>query len=360
VNDFVFMILATPVLVVGNLLLSCGTARSRDVAGVIGKCLIDLCSAVFSASLVMMIVGWSTNPTTAWPFVVFCSALSATSVSLASLPRVRPLAGGVASGVIGIACAVMVLGHQDVITMGMPLPVVMLGAGIAGLIAAIICQARAGKYNRDGSANVILGHSLVFQFIGVILITIAIAMSQSMLLGLGQWMLAIMAAAGATLAATLGARLAFGRTDFSTLPLAFALGMNVSVMCSTNSSWLPIVSVILALICGGVMPLLIARLDMQLRIDDPGGLSLLLVIPGLLGLVRLFTVPALGKESLIVLLSAAMMVSGVAFVYWLAKKKNLLRVEADVEAEGSDLLLHDLNAYPDFTQPMIRSYHLRQ
>jgi len=37
-----------------------------------------------------------------------------------------------------------------------------------------------------------------------------------------------------------------------------------------------------------------------------------------------------------------------------------LRLSEDSEFDGIDLAEHDLNAYPDFQQTMIKSYHMRE
>jgi Amt family ammonium transporter len=42
------------------------------------------------------------------------------------------------------------------------------------------------------------------------------------------------------------------------------------------------------------------------------------------------------------------------------KKSVGLRLSDDAEFDGSDLAEHDLNAYPDFQQTMIKSYHMRE
>jgi Amt family ammonium transporter len=44
----------------------------------------------------------------------------------------------------------------------------------------------------------------------------------------------------------------------------------------------------------------------------------------------------------------------------LLKRTIGLRLSEDAEWDGVDLAEHDLNAYPDFQQTMIKSYHLRE
>jgi Amt family ammonium transporter len=58
-------------------------------------------------------------------------------------------------------------------------------------------------------------------------------------------------------------------------------------------------------------------------------------------------------------------IGGVSFVVSLGlffglKQMVDLRPSAADELDGGDLADHDLNAYPDFQQTTIKSYHLRQ
>ena len=49
-----------------------------------------------------------------------------------------------------------------------------------------------------------------------------------------------------------------------------------------------------------------------------------------------------------------------AGLFLLLKTTVGLRLHEDAEYDGADLAEHDLNAYPDFQQTMIKSYHLRE
>jgi Amt family ammonium transporter len=47
-------------------------------------------------------------------------------------------------------------------------------------------------------------------------------------------------------------------------------------------------------------------------------------------------------------------------LFALVRKFGRLRAQEADEFDGMDLSEHDLNAYPDFQQTMIKSYHLRE
>ena len=71
--------------------------------------------------------------------------------------------------------------------------------------------------------------------------------------------------------------------------------------------------------------------------------------------LRLIGVEALGI-AVIGALAFAVSLAGFA----LFKKLFGLRPSEADELDGADLVEHDLNAYPDFHQTMVKSYHLRE
>jgi len=346
----------------GGLLLICATTRSRDVAAVMGKALIELSAALFAVGVIAFLLRprmWLTIPL---PSAIWSVVLVAVLISLASLPRVRVLPGAIACAIAAIAIALPRIVGSAVSMYTMMTPFVLLAAGGAGLIAAICAGPRAGKYNRDGSANVILGHFLPMQYIGAILIGFGVMTSQLSTMGAGEITACLIAAAGATLASAAGAWMVFRRIDFSILPLAFAMGVMIgTAIIPAGVSYSPHASVLFSVLLGGALPWMIAGLDMRLRVDEPGGLAVPLILAGACGLpYRLLTLQH-RTDALIWCIGATLLtLASVAAVYLVARRFKQLRISAEVESEGSDLLVHDLNAYPDFTQPMIRSYHLRQ
>ena len=45
-------------------------------------------------------------------------------------------------------------------------------------------------------------------------------------------------------------------------------------------------------------------------------------------------------------------------MFWILRKTVGIRCSEEDEFDGLDLTEHDINAYPDFQQTMIKSYHL--
>ena len=57
----------------------------------------------------------------------------------------------------------------------------------------------------------------------------------------------------------------------------------------------------------------------------------------------------------------AALAAGLSFATWTLLKRGMkLRASEAEEFDGLDLAEHDLAAYPDFQQTMIKSYHLRE
>jgi Amt family ammonium transporter len=161
-----------------------------------------------------------------------------------------------------------------------------------------------------------------------------------------------------------------GRIDAAG-PWGAALGGLVAG--SLSGPALPFVAIVLGAIVGLLEPIFRRKLDLKLRIDEPSGLSLPHLLGGLAGAIGATLGAAVegrvgaGEVALLssIGFSAAIVVAvvGIVVAYLAATivgKAGGLRVDKDAEAEGLDLARHDVNAYPDFQQTLIKSYHLRQ
>jgi len=106
------------------------------------------------------------------------------------------------------------------------------------------------------------------------------------------------------------------------------------------------------------------------KIDDPAGGVAIHLIGGAWGVIAVgFFAPSrgwgdwarqVGVQALgLVVLAAIAFVAAIAL--FIALRKTIgLRLKEEAEYDGADLAEHDLNAYPDFQQTMIKSYHLRE
>jgi Amt family ammonium transporter len=122
-------------------------------------------------------------------------------------------------------------------------------------------------------------------------------------------------------------------------------------------------------VAGVLVPLAAVWIDLRFHIDDPCGAIAVHGVGGLWGTVavglflhgtpmeraRHLGIQAIGAGA-IVLISA---VPSVALFAILKATVGLRSKEAD-EYDGLDLAEHDIGAYPDFQQTMIKSYHLRE
>jgi Amt family ammonium transporter len=128
-------------------------------------------------------------------------------------------------------------------------------------------------------------------------------------------------------------------------------------------------AVVIGAVAGVIVPMASIYLDLVVHMDDPTGA---ISVHGIAGLWGTLAVGALLPGSfaaramqLGVQLAGAAAIAAVAFAvaggtfYVLKSTVGLRSREAD-EYDGLDLAEHDIGAYPDFQQTMIKSYHLRE
>jgi ammonia channel protein AmtB len=154
--------------------------------------------------------------------------------------------------------------------------------------------------------------------------------------------------------------------------LLLAAAVAGSVAGGLSAPLLPSLAALLGAIVGGLLPTLAVKLDLRFRVDDPSALSithLLGAIAGTLGAacglddrsaVAREVLASLGVAIGLILMAVVVGGAGAWLIATVLTRAGWLRLDAGVEEEGVDLALHDVNAYPDFQQTMIKSYHLRQ
>jgi Amt family ammonium transporter len=178
----------------------------------------------------------------------------------------------------------------------------------------------------------------------------------------------LLAAAAGGLAALIGSIIRYGKPD-AALIYSGLLGALVAVTGAANL--MPTGgAVAIGVIAGAIVPWALVQIDLRFKVDDPAGAIAIHGIGGLIGTLAVaFVAPImtmgqrmrqLGVQALgVALISVIALVSIGALLFVLKKSIGIRAREAD-EFDGLDLAEHDLNAYPDFQQTTIKSYHLRE
>ncbi len=146
-----------------------------------------------------------------------------------------------------------------------------VSAGLFAAVAAIAIGPRLGKYNRDGSTNVILGHNLPLASGGILLI---FAMWLPYVAGFAAngadaAFNALLAAAAGVVAAAIYCIVRYGRSDVF-LVFAGLLGGLVAITAGADLLT-PSEAVAIGAVAGIIVPYAVVRLDMFWKIDDPAG-----------------------------------------------------------------------------------------
>ena len=379
----VVAVIAVIAIRLGQTLMCCGGTRSIHAAAACARLLLDLAVA----TLVLWAVGTIWLPDLgSSQFVTTKNFLGlgefASARLLTALPLLLLASGGVVSAtqdriralptltLTAIFAAVLVpvalQAEQRLALSSGPsdtgVGIASLIGGAAGLAAAWVVGPRRGKFNRDRSANVVPGHNVPMQYLGLLLLTLGIAAVN------GDTAKVFLGLSAATLAGAAFGRIKFSKVDTGLLLAAAAAGVvTAGAMTPSVPNW---VVVLTAGVLGVLTPMLLMKLETGPRIDDAAGLC-----AGRLcgGTAALLLAPLCrdnfpgGDRMTSLLGNVGLLVVGVlvsAVLGWIVCKAyaapGALRLTEDEEFEGSDLAEFDLNAYPDFQQTMIKSHHLRQ
>jgi Amt family ammonium transporter len=242
--------------------------------------------------------------------------------------------------------------------------------GIAALIGAKLLGPRIGKYDKNGKAKAIPGHSLTLGALGVFILwfgwfgfnpgSTVSATGDETLISMGHIFITTNLSAAA--AATVGmiiTWLRYKKPDVS-MTLNAALGGLVAITAGTDAVS-PAGSVAIGVIAAFVIVFGIEFIDKVLKIDDPVGA---IGVHGLCGatgtiLVGIFAVDGgllyggglryLGVQVLGVLAVAAWVTVSMLIIFTVIKKTIGLRVSAAEEIAGLDIEEHGLvSSYADF------------
>jgi Amt family ammonium transporter len=268
--------------------------------------------------------------------------------------------------------------------------VIHVTGGLCAAAGAVLVGPRSGKYNRDGSSNFIPGHSAPMASVGVMLmfagwapyvlaatliphaqfvsgVRFSAVSMEPLTLGRAAMNVILAAAAGAIVAAVV-TRAKYGKPEIM-LTYSGLLGALVAISAA-GGAVTTIAAVVVGAVAGVIVPLATVQLDLVWKLDDPVGGVAVHVLGGAWGTIAAGVfVPAatygekfrdVGVQVLGLAVIAAPALALSLAVFALLKRTVGLRLSEDAEWDGVDLAEHDLNAYPDFQQTMIKSYHLRE
>lgn len=382
----------------GLALYGAGVIRSKNSAGAVLREVSDLCVA----SLAFWLIGaaiftqerngffWIRPDAVAWRhadvsvmFFLLTTVLVGTGVvggAVAERGRFFPLwlASALLAGLLIPLGANWVwygwLHRIGVIDVGGGSWLHVTSAGCA-LAAALTVGARSGKYNRDGSASMIPGHNVPLAGAGVLGVLIGwvpyLAGCVVFTTGLEEVGTAagdtILAAAAAGVAAMLLGYFRYRKPDVILTLMGF-LGGLVAISPAAGAVG-PARAVLIGGVAGLIVPLAAIWLDLFARIDDPAGAIAIHGIGGAWGTIAgglLIHNPLAERLKLGGVQFTAVVVLGVLsfalsiVLFALLKTVTSIRATEADEYDGLDLAEHDIGAYPDFQQTMIKSYHLRE
>ena len=385
----------------GFAMLEAGMVRTKNAANVLTKNLLDFCFAalgyfIFGYAIMYgskgLLVGSEGGfmfgvespvdgvPLEAfWLFQVVFAGAAATIVAGAVAERMRFVAYLAYSFIIS-AFVYPVVGHWVwgggwLSDLGFHdfagSTVVHAVGGVSALVGAWLLGARIGRFNADGSSNVILGHSMPLATLGVLVLWFGwFGFNAGSTLGMGEPAVVARVAMNTALAPSMGAIVAmifawtrYGKPDL-TLALNGALAGLVAITapCAVVTSG----AAIWIGAAGGLLVVYGIELLNRIHIDDPVGAF---PVHGLVGIWGTLAVGIFGQEALgspanglfygggfgqlgIQTLGVMACLSFTAVVMWVVFKAIDavvgLRVERETELRGLDIDEHGLEAYSGF------------
>ena len=241
--------------------------------------------------------------------------------------------------------------------------------GIAGFIGAAFLGARIGKYDKNGKARAIPGHSLTLGALGVFILWFGWYGFNGAAAGsfseLGKiFVTTTIAAASGSVATMIFTWIKNGKPDVSmSLNCALAGLVGITAGCANLDA---AGALIVGLTAGVLVVIAVEFIDKVLRVDDPVGAAAVHGVCGVWGAlaVGLFAVPGeefagglfygggaaqLQVQAIGVVTIAGWTTVTVGAAFFLIKLFNGLRVSKQDEAAGLDITEHGLtSSYADF------------
>ncbi|RZV12098.1 Amt family ammonium transporter [Natrinema hispanicum] len=245
--------------------------------------------------------------------------------------------------------------------------------GIAGLTAAWVLGPRMDRYNSDGTANVIPGHSLTFAVLGTLILAFGwygfnvgtsaiIDMENGVFLGdqLGRVaMTTTISMACGAMGAGLVAWLKTGKVDTLYVANGLLAGLvGITAIPDTAAWW---GAFVVGGLAGAQLPLVFEFVEQYLKIDDVCAVFPVHGSAGILGTLLFPFVAAPGVVDSVanafvaqltgVVLISAWTIATTATIWYAFKAAGQARVSADHERDGLDVSEHGVDTYPEFGQP---------
>jgi len=256
--------------------------------------------------------------------------------------------------------------------------------GWAALAGAIVLGPRIGKFNKDGSSNVIPGHSLTLAALGVFILWFGWfgfnpgSTLSGMNPGIGYIAVTTnMAAAAGAVAAMVINWIKTGHPSTEMALNGVLAGLvAITAGCASVS---PVGALIIGLISGGVLVFGLDFIEKVLKVDDPVGAVSVHALNGVWGTlaVGLFAVPAAGgltamgdaaglfygggfsqlTPQIIGSLSVSVWAFATAFVVFKVTDMVIgIRVSPQEELEGLDITEHGTITYPEFGTRVVNTH----
>jgi Amt family ammonium transporter len=239
--------------------------------------------------------------------------------------------------------------------------------GIAGLTAAAILGPRMGRFNDDGSTNVIPGHSMTFAVLGTLILAFG---WYGFNVGTG----AIYTPGGEFAGATLG-RIAVTTTLSMAMGAIGAAGValyktgKVDTLFVANGLLAGLVgitaipdvasvggAVVIGLLSGAQLPIVFSFVEKRLNIDDVCAVFPVHGSAGVLGALaypfvavgNVAVVPALIAQVVGVVIIGGWTITATGVIWYVFKMVGQARVSPAHEQEGLDVSEHGVETYPEF------------
>ncbi|MEM7031139.1 MAG: ammonium transporter [Chloroflexota bacterium] len=395
VDNIVLFIAAVLVLFMqaGFAMVEAGFNAAKNTANILFKNLMDLSvgvllyffigySLMYGSDIAGGFLGWggfgigstpptelgvgTLNPQVDWLFQVAFAATAATIVSGAVAGRMQfrgyLIYSAILTGIIYPISGYWKWGGGWLDAMGFydfagSLVVHAVG-GFAGLAGAIVLGPRIGRFNKDGSANAMPGHSLSLAMLGVIILWVgwygfnpgsqlafadAANANATMLIAANT----TLAAAAGVVLATIAGTFVVGKTDLAYAlngALAGLVGITANCDSVTNGEAIIIGGVAGILVVGGMVFL------ERIKVDDPVGAW---PVHGLCGVWGGLATGIFGGHPIVAQIVGSVVIPIWAFVtmyilFMVLKSAGVLRVTEEEELQGLDVTEHGSVSYPDF------------